>query len=738
MAQAIRDRDSRPVTMIRAVSSELDGPEAAELGLSEVISIIRRRKWVLAASVLPALLLAGLFVYLATPKYSAETSILIEDQEANIVSVESVVAGLTGDEETVRSEVFVLKSGTVAERVIRKLGLTEDDEFNPLLRDGARDTELVGPDTGLGAGIDSLDTRVLDEFLGGLKVIPQESSRVISLEYRSRDPRKAALIANTVVDEYIMSRLEAKYESTQRANTWLGERVGELREEVETAERAVEESRDRYGLLEGDGLTLATQELIELNTQLVMARTATAEARARLRDVQRLLNSSNGADTASEVLDSTLIQALREQEAEVERGVAELSSEFGDRHPRMVQLRAEAADLRGRIGSEVNKIVAGMRNQVNVAAAREATLQRSLDEMKALAAQANQNEIGLRTLEREAEANRSLLATLMARQKETISQEDLEFQQPDARIISRATVPIEPSFPNRPVVFGLALIASLFLGLLAILVLELLDSGFRSGEQIEKATGVASIGFIPRISNFGDYKTLPGYIAGKPNTAFGESIRTLNWSINLAFPDKPPQIVLITSSIPGEGKTTTASCLATLQSHVGKKTILIDADTRQPNCHVQTGIEREPGLVDVLCGKVHLHKAIHSNDWSPLSILPAGMATPNSPNLLGSSRMRELLETLRSEYELIIIDSPPVMAASDARILSQYADATVMVAKWASTRREVARHALKQLQQAGAKMAGTLLTLVDTRKHAQYSYADSGAYTGDLEKYYTG
>jgi uncharacterized protein involved in exopolysaccharide biosynthesis len=290
---------------------------------------------------------------------------------------------------------------------------------------------------------------------------------VIGVAFSASDPERAALIANAFVDEYLQSRLEAKFQSSQRANVWLNGRVTELQQQVEAAEVQVESLRKQFGLESGDQGTLSSLEMVEINTQLVMARTARAEAEVRLRRVETLLRSPDGAASASEVLDSPLIQRLREQEAEIQRRVAELSSELGERHPQMIKLRAEAEDLQASIRAEVRKIVSGLRNEASVARAREQSLQRSLSASRERVALDNEDEIRLRAAEREAESSRTLLSTLLSRQKATMSQQDIASQAADARVVAAADPPVKPSIPNVPVVLGLAL-ASTLLGLLAI------------------------------------------------------------------------------------------------------------------------------------------------------------------------------------------------------------------------------------------------------------------------------
>ncbi|RMF96606.1 MAG: polysaccharide biosynthesis tyrosine autokinase [Gammaproteobacteria bacterium] len=703
------------------------GQESAgdDVGVGEIFAALRRRIWVLLGIVVPVLAVTAGLLSLLTPRYTAELLIMIEAADnQRFVSLDSVVAGLSGDEQSVQSEAHVLRSRALAERVVQRLGLAQDPEFSEGL------DPALSPAVRLSA--------ILERYLDRLEVAPLDNSRVIAVRFSSRDPEKAARIANALADEYLQSRLETKFELTHQANTWLSQRIAELRRKTADAEAAVEKARAELGLLEGNGITLTSQELAELNTQLVLARTERAEAEARLAQVQQRAGDRGGAETTLEVLQSPLIQRLREQEAEVQRRVAELSSELGPKHPRMIQLQAEAADLRERIDREVRKIITGLRNEVNVARARERAIARSLDELKSRKQADNQGAIRLRQLEREAAANRELLDTLLARQKETASQEDLNFQQPDATVFSPAVTPAEPSWPRTGLVLGLAGLGALMLGLLTVLLLELMDAGFRSGEQFEQYTGVPSLGFIPLVRKPREFRTLPGYLAERPASALGESLRTLSWSLRLAFPDQPPRRLLFASALPNEGKTTVASCLATAEANAGRRVVLVDADIRQPGCHELAGIAREPGLSNLLAGDATVDEVLAEAEWQGLKVIPAGQPSSQAPNLLGSERMRKLLAELDARFDLVVIDSPPVMAAADARILAGLADATVLVIRWGKTRRSTARLALRQLQGAGARIAGGLLSMVDVKRNAQYGYGDSGAYSGELGKYYVG
>jgi capsular exopolysaccharide synthesis family protein len=360
-------------------------------------------------------------------------------------------------------------------------------------------------------------------------------------------------------------------------------------------------------------------------------------------------------------------------------------------------------------------------------------LEASLDNTKLAVGESNQRSIEIRALEREAEANRQLLATMLSRQKEILSQEDIDFQQADARVISRAEYPVEASFPKTGIIMLLVVIGSVFLALLFIMIAELMDSGFRSGEQIEAATGIASLGFVPRASIKQD--SAYQFYQKNSSSAFCAAMRTLGWTLSLTTPGKYPGVVLVTSSSASEGKTTSAICLAESLVETGKTVLLVDADLRRPSVHTVTGLEKEPGLVDILA---HGHK----RDWliktteSGLSVLSTGSTSPNPTNLLASDEFRDLINDVRSEFDVVVVDSPPVMAGADTRILSDLADATIFVVRWNKTRRQTVNYCLKQLNAAGASVSGTFLTMVDTKKHQHYSYGDSDVYAGDMAKYY--
>ena len=736
-----------------------------ERWLREFIERLWRHKWLLVTTVGLVTLAAAIYVAQATPRYAAKAKILIGVPRTNIADVENVLRGLQINRAQLESEMQVLTSRSLVTKVVDKLDLVNEPEFNPRLRPPSRSLlRQWFPGIGLdplgwiperwrmalsgGAGSaepppptpEEVEQQVrraaVARVRSSLSVRIEGRSRVIEVTARSPDPKLAAGLANTLADLYLLEQLEAKFEATRRAAAWLNDRVQDLRRQVEASERAVEEYRREHGLIEGKDTTVTEQQVSEINTQLILARTKTAEAGARLRQIRSLLTSERGVESAAEVLASPLIQSLRERETDVTRRAAEMATEYGPRHPKMINVKAELDDIRERLEAEVEKIVHGLDNELEVARIREQTLDRNLENLKAEAAKLNTFQGRLRVLEREAAANRTLFDTFLSRWKETGRQE--EIQHADARIISHAEVPARPVSPRKVRIVGVALGFSVFLGIFLVYLIEELDSGFRSSEQIESMTGYGVLSLVPLLTRLRLKRNQPVmYAMDKPTSSFAEALRTLYTGILLSNVDTTPKSLLITSSLPEEGKTVISAAMARLLARSGRKVLLIDADLRRGQIAKVLDLPNEYGLVEILGRRQHsLDEVVQQDGVSGLHVLTTGgTVVPNPPDLLDSDRMRALLAEAGEAYDLIVIDSPPVRLVSDTRILSHLVDKTVFVIRWAKTRREVATLGIKQIVEAGASVAGVVLSIVDVPKNARYGYADSGYYYGSSRKY---
>lgn len=733
-----------------------------QLNMAEVLGILWRRRGVILSTVALFLVCGAIALWSVTPQYTAEATLLLDKKEGPFANLAKVEAAALGDaiglqEEDVLNEIQVIRSRRLPDRVIQKLGLDTDPEFNEV---GLRAKALARiPDWVTEPLANVFDRRateelpeerqrelhqakVIDAFLNRLNVNVQGQTRVLAIRFTSQDPVKAARIANALADAYIADQMEARYEAARRATEWLTEKIAELRRNVAQSERAVENFRKQAGLLSAgvDGGTLISQQSSELNAQLILARTARAEAEARLTQVKRLVKTPVGAGAAADVLQSPVIQGLLADETEVKRKIAEFSEVYGQRHPMMASARAELRDIQAKVQAEVGKIVQALENEAAVARARENALQQSLEQTKASLAQSNVAGVQLRSLEGQAEAERTMLKAFLNRFEETSAQMDIANQRSDVRLLARAVGPEAPSFPRKPLLLFVIGTLGLLLAIGLVFLIEQFDRAFRSGEQIERFAGVRSLGLVPILKTSWRRRSDPAaYVLKRPTSQFAEAVRSVYTSILIANPDsaKTARSVLITSCQPREGKTTLSACIGRMYASSGSKAVIVEADVRRPRFHRLFQLPQKPGLVELLLGEVSLTDVLQKDEVSGVSVIPAGRSVTDPTRILASPSIRLLIDKLAKDFNLIIVDSPPLMAVADARVLAPQVDSTVLVVRWAKTNRNVVNLGLKKLFETGARVDGVVLSMVDPEKHAQYGFGDAAYYYRSVKRYYT-
>ena len=722
----------------------------------EVFRIIRRHKRTVASSIVTITIFVAVIVFQLTPQYTAQSLVKVESGELNIVDIESVVTSSYNDKMFLGSEAEILRSPSLANKVIAKVGLHSYPEFSQENRSGifhsiasfflsyfADDSFPEYEEESALGEVDGLDRVELEEirdiYLSRLKVNPVRNTRIMKITFTSQNPNLAATVANTAADLYILGQLETKFEATRQASEWLSSRIDEMKQKVEDSEQAVVKYQKKMGMYKSGGVTLESQQLSELNSELILARSARSAMEAKLRQVARLSSGKNsiGLESVSDVLSSPLILQLSMRESELLSKISELSTEYGEKHPVMINARAELFEVKQKVNLEIRKITMSIKNEVEVARAREQSLERDLGILKQGSSRENEANVKLRSLEREVKANRTLFETFLSRFKETSEQKDLN--QADAIIVSRASAPSKPSFPQKALLIGVGFLFSLITGVGLAFTLEGLDGGFRSTDQIERLTDVAAIGIMPSIDSLGDSGVAPEMsILSAPNSAYAESVRSIRTSLLLSDIDNPPKVILFTSSIPQEGKSTLCISLARQSAKAGQSVLLIDCDIRKPSIHQKVGGRgSRAGLTEVLAGKQKFSDVIGC-DSSGAHMLQAGAFVTHPERLLNSKRMREMIKSVRKQYDLVVIDTSPVLAVSDARIITSIADKTVFLVRWETTKREVAIAGIKLLTESGADLAGVVLTRVDVVKNSYYGYSDSGRYYHTkYSRYYT-
>ena len=707
--------------------------------------------------------------------YTATSTMVIGLPESQVVNIQEVLSrgNSLGD---VASEIEVLRSRVLAAKVIERLDLLNHPEFNPSLREPETSLfdflKYLNPKTWIPASW----KKTLKEAMGKetMRVVPAAAApaseqdaeeqkrkrrmatatnilisklnvkavdwgKVINITFSSLDPKTASRVANDFPEAYIVDQLEAKFEATEKANAWLTGQLQELETMVVDSERAVEFYRDEYGLAEGSGNTLLDTQVSELSSQLIIARSELAEVNARLNQLRRLLESGGqGAEMAAEVMSSALVQQLRTQEAQALSRQSELSVELGPKHPRMLQVSAEIIEIRERIRDEVQRIAIGLEQEAEFARTRVASLGTNLRAARGETSAQNKEAIQLRALQREAAANRTLYQTFLNRFKETSSTQGLESS--DARIISAAEVPGWPSSPNRKKLLTQYILLGFFGACGLVLALQMLNPGMMTPEQVQQVLKEYVIGLIPISPN----KAAPhDYVLEKPNSGLVEAINSLKFGLALSDPDHPVQAIQVTSSLPEEGKTTLAIALARVMAASGQKVVLIDGDLRRSSIGKKLNMpEKHKGLSDlVMAGDEPLAEFLLRDEKGKVDVILAGTAKyANATDIFSSHRMKEIVGMLKSIYDLIIIDTPPVMAVADARIIGRIVDKTLFVVRWDKTPRKVARAAVEQLHRAEVDIAGVVLQQVDLDRYGRMGYGDSGYYYhyGRYGKYYSG
>lgn len=698
--------------------SSPDSPGASEVSPWELLRGIWARKELVGISFGGFMALAVLWLAVVTPTYTVETRVLLSPRTGEISSFDTENQPTMPDAETLQSEIQLLTSRPLLVRLVTDLRLDREPEFNPSLRDGAgaQILSLIGV---RGSALD--EGEIADNVLSKLNVYQKGTSRVIAIDFTSTSPRLAALVANRLAELYIASQIEQKKSVNSEATKWLGQQIEQLRQKVQTSEAAVEAFRSQSGLFLTNGSTVPQQQLTDINAQLTLAEAARAEAEAKLQNARSLIASGNSVNSAAAVLQSPLIQNLRQQEVALRAQIAQMSETLLPSHPKMLEAQANLADLDRQIEKEVNKIVQGLENESLVASARVASVRKSLIQLQARMGTLNQDEVQLRSLERDATTNRSLLESFLKRYEEANARAEADASAANARIVSRAQEPSEPTFPKTGAVLTLAVIAGLLFSLILSFLLEAFARGFRTAEQVERATGMPFLGLVPELES-GPRANPAGDVMREPFGLYAEAIRGLQGSVLTArIGDRRAKTVLVTSAHMDEGKTSTAASLARVLAMGGYKTILVDADMRAPAVHLALGMPPQAGLSELLTGQASFAHVIRQDYGSYAHVMQAGGPLPNPTAALASAQMAWVLKALEQTYDFVIIDSPAAMAAADVQVLVKMTDLSILVVRWANTGRRVVARVLKMLSAVSGRRVGILLTRVNLRRYRRYS-----------------
>ncbi|MEM7621394.1 MAG: polysaccharide biosynthesis tyrosine autokinase [Pseudomonadota bacterium] len=741
------------------VHSDFNDKISAEfLDLHTLFQILARRFRLIVICVLAILCLSVLYLITATPKYTSQTLILIDPREQKVLSSDAVVSGLGTESSAVESEVEIIKSRAIANRVIKKLDLANAAKTASVLSalKSLVFTSVATPEDREKKELIAQE-KLLEGFSKNLSVKRKGLTYIIAVGYTSSDPQQSADIANAVGDAYLNEQLEAKFNITRRASVWLEQKLAELRDKVRVSEKRVELYKVENNLVEAGGKTLSEQQIAQLNTQLIDARAKTAGSFAKYQQARQMSKRGGQLASVADALQSVVISGLRKQLAEVGRKEAELKSRYGPKHPTVINIQAEKRDISKQIRGEVARIIANLRNEYEVSKSQEDSLKNSLEELKQQNSIKNAASIKLRELQRIAQAERAAFNALLGRFKETSAQESL--QTADARIISEATPAIKPSSPKKFLMIIGGIFVGIFVGISFAFLKEYFDNVLRSSSEVEQHIGVPHLASIPLVDDdkaktssnslrrfFSVFKShskktttvkngvgtpVNRIVIDTPLSGYSEAIRSLHITARLNQLGPSSKIIMVTSALPNEGKTTTSLNLAQYAALSGERTLLIDADVRNPSLTAQYCANTSQGLLNILEGSVGFAETCIKDSETNLDFLPnTNRAQLQQPSeILGSEPMISLINDLRGSYDLIIIDVAPLLPVVDAQVLLPHIDKAVMVTEWGATSRNSVLTALKPFRHYREKLLGIVLNKAIQEQMKYYEpYGGSGYY----------
>jgi polysaccharide biosynthesis transport protein len=735
---------------------------APSIDLFAILAAVLRRWKLITAITLSALIATYGVLKLVPSVYKSTVEILVYDPQGQLDAavVQKPISPFVDaiSYEAMNTEIKVIKSKSVALRVARELGLDRDPEFQP--HNGLAElAERLGFPRPSGADNDAqtigeteeekaekLDAAA-DALLGRLQVWPD--SYIISVSAISQNPIKAQRLASTIANDYLASQREARQEALQRVATWLKGRVDELQSRVLETEASIEKLKAESGITDTGLNNVRDQQIQELNSQLMAARGEVTEEGARLEEAHRLVQTNGGIQAVPELMASETsrrlahgqsdekgmlpelmawsetMNKLRQQREELNWRIGILTKNLGEHHAQVLATNIQLDGINKQINAEANHVLANIQNAYDIAVRREHSIEASLEQLAARGNSATY--LKLQQFQRVADADRKLYENYLSQYNEIAQRRTL--QDASARIISPATLPRSPNSSRRMLLYALGGIAGLGGGFLLAFLLEYFRSGVRTGTEIEQSFGRPVVGIIPLVQHRKlrgtPYDRLLHRMVDEPLSHFSEAVHAMR--IGLELWSANPKVILITSALPAEGKSTAAMLLAASSASSGKRTVLLDCDLRQQAVSEALG-KNQPGLSELLRGTADLTDVIDIDPVMNACVIPAGSIVPNPADLLMSQRMRDLIAQLRNQYDCIVIDAAPLLPVVDALALATMVDKILLIVEWSRTPRACISEAFKVMRPEASRIAGIVLNKVDLKQLDGYGYRRSYNY----------
>jgi capsular exopolysaccharide synthesis family protein len=710
-------------------------PPAQERSLGEIFRNLWRRKFTILGGMFACALIAYIVALTIAPRYTAGGMLAVETRPLFIPQIGVQPQPWAPDVSIPRTEVQVLRSRDLVETVARKLNLDREPDLNPYAVEpsifGSMTAALRNVLASIGIGHpspgpteDAVWSAVVDSVLENLTIGTDGRSYAIYVSFESENPAISAAVSNGLMQAFIAKQIDNSNSTLMEANGWIKQRSVELLKDVEEANKKVQAYRIANNMVETRAGSVSAQQVNEINTQLSTARADLSQADARLRQAQGESGRGASGSTAAEVLNSPLVQSLRVREAEASQRQAEMATRLAPAHPQRKAVAQELSSIRGQIDREIGKLVSSLKSQADIARSRVDSLTRQLSGLEGRATSMASNEIELRQLEQEAETKRNVYQSFLATAQQTAEQPRIN--QANARIVSAAPTPVLPTSPNKKLMVMGSMLIGFFMTSAAVLLLGERRRGFESTEDIESILGLPVLGALPLLRHRRKAgRGLSQSFVGQPHeSVIAETLRGIRIAIGCRRGSAVARakVVLVTSSEPGEGKTTFTSSLGAVAAQDGLRVLIVDSDLRRPQFHRMLRAEPGPALSEVLNGTESLASVVRTDPESGAHCLT--MQNVEHPvELLSSAHWATFLQQARSSYDLIILDSPPVMHVADALTLADHVDTAIFVIAHGSTRRRTVEEALKRFATSGRQVAGVVLSKVPSLQttHSYYS-----------------
>lgn len=705
-------------------------------GPNQALGVLWQRKGLIGATVAGATALAVVTLNLIEPTYTADALIALNTRSSQadyLLTTKPTVVTPPLNAVLVSTEMNIIGSRSMAAQVVDALALDRDQEFNPLIRPSLLPEPMSMAWKSLKLALlgeraePDHRTVTIDTVIKRLTIKNEADSFVIRVGIESEAPMKAALIANAFADLYIRSQREAKLDEMEMASGWISSQIANLRDELLSDTSAIVAFRQQHDLSPiqvRDQGQVSAQHLVVLNTELAQVERERAEAEAALSQARRALKSGN-LTSLTFVDDSPFLQEMRREEARILGRIAEMSVGYRADSPAIDALRGQLTAMRSEINREIGKQVDLLANRAAQAKAREDVLKTRLDQVSRQASATDPAMTELVLREREIETKNVMLESFLGRFAELTNRTELN--EPDARIASRATPPAEPSHPKAFLFLGVALAGSTGLGISLAFLLEHFRNGFQSTRQVREVLGLPTLGIIPDVAKLPG-RTLPGdYLVDRPDSVFAEAVRSAQIAIINARADNIGQKrgVMITSSLPGEGKTAFAVSLGRSMALAEKKVLLVDCDLRRPSVARQLNAYEIPGFADHLRQQASLEEILRHDQRTGLDFVASGGRTQDPQRLLEDPATKAAFDVFLGRYDVVLIDTPPTMVAFDAALLAGMCDMALYVVEWDRTPRRAVEAGIEHLKTFDIPVGGVVLSKVDLDRQRQYSdYVD--------------